>query len=621
MNKKLLLLFLSSSFSVFAQVTVTIDFAQSTTPISPLIYGRNNSLSSTSSSPTTTNDWNLLKEAGIRFTRENSGNNCSKYNWRLKMSSHPDWYNNVYAADWDYEITSAQTQMPSLKLMYGFQLLGMVAKTNTKNFGDYAYNSSQSWLGVHQNLAGGGVINTGGGSAALTQGDTNQYLKSWPVDSSVAILNHWLNNLNINPAAVEYWNLDNEPDIWNGTHDDVMRANVDAEFYVQKYIAAAKKARALYPNIKLTGPVAANEWQWYAWNDANINYNGKNYSWLEYFIKRVAEEQISSGIRLLDVIDLHHYPSGTNQSNIMQYHRVYFDPTYVFPEANGVKKVNGGWDASITTEKVFVRCNDWLNLYLGAGHGVNFGVSETDINSSDANTNAMWYASLLGEFMRNKDAEYLTPWTWKTGMWETVHLFSRYNHDNYLPSVSNDELNVSAHTSINDANDSATVLLINRSTSSSKSVTLNLNNLNLSDRTFESYQLKQLPSTETFVSHTSNALTKSNVNLVSGSVSITLPAMSVTSIIIPTGFTTGVNTLKTSNIEVFPNPANNQLFVQSAENMNSVVIIYNLLGENMGEWNCIGKSSIDISNLASGTYTVKVYQNDDCKNFKVVKIQ
>ena len=136
-------------------------------------------------------------------------------------------------------------------------------------------------------------------------------------------------------------------------------------------------------------------------------------------------------------------------------------------------------------------------------------------------------------------------------------------------------MNVSAHTSINDANDSATVLLINRSASSSKSVTLNLNNLNLSDRTFESYQLKQLPSTETFVSHTNNALAKSNVNLVSGSVSITLPAMSVTSIIIPTGFTTGVNTLKTSNIEVFPNPANNQLFVQSAENINSVVIIYN----------------------------------------------
>jgi len=317
MNKKLLLLFLGSSFSLFAQVTVTVDFSQSTTPISPLIYGKNNSLSSISSTPTATNDWNLLKEAGIRFTRENSGNNCSKYNWRLKMSSHPDWYNNVYAADWDYEITSAQTQMPNLKLMYGFQLLGMVAKTNTKNFGDYAYNSSQWWSGVHQNLAGGGVINTGGGSAALTQGDTNQYLKSWPVDSSVAILDHWLNNLNINPAAMDYWNLDNEPDIWNGTHDDVIRANVAAQFYVQKYIAAAKKARALYPNIKLTGPVAANEWQWYVWNDANINYNGKNYSWLEYFIKRVAEEQISSGIRLLDVIDLHHYPSGTNQDNIV----------------------------------------------------------------------------------------------------------------------------------------------------------------------------------------------------------------------------------------------------------------------------------------------------------------
>ena len=110
---------------------------------------------------------------------------------------------------------------------------------------------------------------------------------------------------------------------------------------MQRYFAYAKAARARFPEIKLTGPVPANEWQWFNWV-GGINAEGRSWPWLEFFIKRIADEQARTGIRLLDVLDIHHYPGVTNPADVVQIHRTYFDTTYDSPEANGVKAVNGG---------------------------------------------------------------------------------------------------------------------------------------------------------------------------------------------------------------------------------------------------------------------------------------
>lgn len=56
--------------------------------------------------------WQRYRDAGITMFRESGGNNSTKYNWRKKLTSHPDWYNNVYAHDWDYAARSLQDQLP-----------------------------------------------------------------------------------------------------------------------------------------------------------------------------------------------------------------------------------------------------------------------------------------------------------------------------------------------------------------------------------------------------------------------------------------------------------------------------------------------------------------------------
>jgi hypothetical protein len=545
-------------YQLFSQTTVTIDASSDPKPISSYLYGKNNSLSDDPANPLTSAAWTRLRDAGVTFLRESGGNNCTKYNWRRKLSSHPDWYNNVYAHDWDFAVISLQNNLPAAQGMWAFQLLGKVAKTTGNNFNDWGYNQSQWWQGVNQNLAGGGLPNTQGGNKALQEGNPDLYLEDWKADSTVKILTHWFDELALDKTKVRYWNMDNEVEIWNGTHDDVMPVQLTPEAFIQKYIDVAKKARATYPEIKIVGPVTANEWQWYNWT-SEINIDGKHYPWLEFFIKRVAEEQKASGIRLLDVLDLHFYPGSTKAEEVVQMHRVFFDKEYVFPEANGVRTINGGYDNSQTKEYIFERCRGWLEQYMGANHGVTFGLTETGIANTDPSTVAVWYASTLGEFMKHPEVELFSPWSWSTGMWEVLHLYSRYNKPLSLPATSSEEEFVSAYPTINAQGDSLTVTLVNRSISAAKSVAVNFKGFVLNQGSVDALTLSNLPATETFVSHNSNALQQSSVAPNGNVLNVSLPPLSIVTLRLngqKKNVVTGTMEAEMNKqlLEVFPNP-------------------------------------------------------------------
>jgi len=602
-----LLILAISQFGFSQTVNIQVDAAAGRKTISPYLYGRNNSISDDPSSPTTASTWKLMRDAGLRYTRENGGNNATKYNWRKKISSHPDWYNNNYNHDWDYAAKTLQDSMPNTQGMWAFQLIGFSASNLNNNFNDYAYNGSNWWSGTCQNLAGGGVPNGSGGCAATTNGDTTLYLENWTADSTTNILTHWFGSGSLGYTSNNkiYWSMDNEPDGWNATHDDVMRNLPTAESFMQLYFAVAKKARTKFPNIKLTGPVPESEWQWYNWNNSKITVSGQSYNWLEFFIKRCAEEQTASGIRLLDVIDIHSYPNESNNSDIVQGHRVYFDTSYSYPGANGVKTTSpSGWDNSITKEYVFGRVNNWLTQYMGANHGVTCAVSEYAINSTTPNIVANAYASTLGTFADN-GVEFFSPWTWNIGMWEVLHLYSRYAKNNSIQSISSNENDVSAYSSISAANDSVTIILVNRNLTSSHTTNVSLANFSISNGTYTTLQLANLPSTETFVSHTNNALHTSTVTVTSNSLSISLPALSTTAIILKGATTTtGISQVisNSNEVSIYPNPSNTNITIQTDKGLGAI-IIYNALGEIVYK-QVSDKINVDVSNLQSGVYFV-----------------
>lgn len=549
-------------FKLFPQVKIVINASSSPKPISKYLYGRNNSLSGDPGSSFTPK-WTMYKDAGLNFLRESGGNNCTKYNWKRKISSHPDWYNNVYANDWDFAAKALQQNMPNAQGMWAFQLLGKAAKTTNANFNDWGYNGSNWWKGVTQNVAGGGTPNpnTADPNKALVAGNIDLYLEDWTPDSTTSILPHWFNDLSLDKNHLRYWNMDNEVEIWSGTHDDVMPNQLPAEDFMQRYFAVAKKARAQYPEIKLVGPVTANEWQWYNWNGGLINSGGKNYSWLEFFIKRAAEEQNATGIKLLDVLDIHFYPGSSDVTQVVQMHRVYFDKNYVFPEANGLKKINGGYDNSLTKEYIFERCKTWLDTYFGIGHGITLGVTETGVNISDPNGLAVWYASTIGEFTKHPEVEIFSPWSWNFGMWEVLHLSSRYNKPFSIPAISTNEDMVSAYPTINATKDSITVMVVNRSTTTQQSVTLTFNGFTLANENFTTLKLSKLPSSsETFISHLSNALQKSTVTPAANSIILSLPPLSIITVQLKgenNGAVTAIDKEFADGhvMQIFPNPS------------------------------------------------------------------
>jgi hypothetical protein len=603
-------------------ITITVNANQNKQAVSPYIYGANNWFDKSAQ---------FYKDAGLQMARMNGGNNATKYNWRKKLSSHPDWYNNVYTNDWDKFANAISANHPGMQGMFAFQLLGKVASNNQNNFNDWGYNQSKYWEGVHQNLAGGGTPNESGVNSgkAAADGDIDLYTEEWPADSTVGILNHWFSKsgLGLNKNQFLYWNMDNEVDVWDGTHDDVMSDGLlPANEFMDNYIEVAKKARVLFPEIKICGPVVTSEWQWFKWSGGGTTINGKYYCWLEYFIKRCADEEKASGVRVLDVVDLHNYPYAPTDADALQNHRIYYDKNYVYPGANGIKTINNGWDNSQNKEYIFQRINDWLDKHYGTNHGIKLGLSEWSPGPSEPNLASVIYASHLGTFANN-GVEYFTPWSWMTGMWETLHLFSRNAKKYSVSSTSSLENTVSGYTTVNEKSDSTTILLVNRDVNASHKVTVNLNGLSVTNGNYKTLQLSSLPASETFKSHTNNALKENSVAVASNSLTITLPALSTTAVLLQSTPTTGVNEWrnKYTEMKLFPNPVENELYISTGATVAepTQIIVFDQQGRRIKviDTNFDGHSAIkvDLSSIQQGYYflSVKSDHYNSVKSFVV----
>ncbi len=630
-----LLILASFPMALFSQtLSITVDASKTLNSISPWIYGRNNSASDDPTNPVPTANWQLYNDAGLRMYRENGGNNATKYNWRQKLSSHPDWYNNVYAHNWDYSANSILQNTKNTQAMYAFQLLGWAASNTNNNFPDWQYDQSQG-ANASSNWAGGGGPTFGTYVGNGGNGNPNLYLETWSADSTAGILDSWFKTQQMDSTRLVYWNMDNEPEIWQSTHDDVASSAITAEDFMQKYFAVAKAVRAKFPNVKLLGPVSPNEWQWYTWNNAKVpDLTNKNitYPWIEYFIKRISEEETATGIKLLDALDFHFYPGTSGDTALtLQLHRIWYDTTWIPPLINGNPLANGvrvvgpnSWNPTVNKEYFFLRCNQWLTQYMGANHGVKLGISEYgSIEGSNPNVVACWYASQFGVFANN-GVDHFTSWDWNVGQWETMHLFSNYYGTTAIqatPAVKDTLLN--AYASLSQTGDTMVVAIVNSDQSSSpRSVNLSLQNFTTTAITVNAYQLADLPKTETFVSKTNNALKTIQYSVSNNQLSFAVPRLSVTLIQIPAPvqLVTGIAPPSPGpSVLVYPNPSKGKVTVQPQTASDYTVTIQNLLGQLVITANLQGKAELDITTIPTGTYILQVIQSGQVSTTKIIK--
>ncbi len=292
-------------------------------------------------------------------------------------------------------------------------------------------------------------------------------------------------------------------------------------------------------------------------------------------------------------------------------------------EANGVKNVKGSWDNSQNKEYLFTRVNQWLVKYFGVDHTIRLGLTELGFNNQNASVTAVTYASILGEFMKH-EVELCTPWSWEHGMWETLHLFTRYSKSNLLQSTSSNETLVSVYPSINAARDSLSLILVNRSPDTHQNVTIDLSKFTTTTNKVNRFIIKNLPASETFFSESRNALTTSESTMTNRLLEVRLEPMSVSAVAFQgnvEGSVWAKDKYITNQIELFPNPViiSNKIYVRSHHSKEDQAELIDLNGRVRSSLHDVTHGSIQLPDgLSTGIYMLRIYVNGSVVHRRIV---
>ncbi len=122
-------------------------------------------------------------------------------------------------------------------------------------------------------------------------------------------------------GGVRFYNLDNEPGLWNSTHRDVhpLHPSYNELTNLQQYAAAIK---AVDPGALTLGPVQDGWTRYYYASYLNYPdqvaqgdrdaHGGKPF--VQWYLEQMAAAQSTGGVRLLDYFDLHYYPQADGVS-------------------------------------------------------------------------------------------------------------------------------------------------------------------------------------------------------------------------------------------------------------------------------------------------------------------
>ena len=141
-------------------------------------------------------------------------------------------------------------------------------------------------------------------------------------------------------TSCHFYDMDNEIDIWGGTHVDVHPNPSGYDELATTYWNEATKLKTWDPAAVRLGPVSCC-W-WFYWNGADGNDKGNHagIDFLPWWLNQVYWKDQVSGSRSLDVFDIHAYPDGPDTSSYtlaqkqalaVSIYRDYWDPTLTSP--------------------------------------------------------------------------------------------------------------------------------------------------------------------------------------------------------------------------------------------------------------------------------------------------
>lgn len=293
-------------------VALSIDCRAAGRPVSPLIYGiaYNPRLDAGDH-----HQWTLGATA-----RRWGGNPASRYNWEhgAAWNTGSDWYfENV---DFTGKGGSAHgafldaNRERGMKSVLTVPLLGWVAKDTTSHAFPVSARGPQRSVDPHRPDAGDGHGKDG---KALSPGPA----ASTSVTAPPEWIRRWVERIREadkkrGSRSVEMYILDNEPMLWNSTHRDVHPEPVTYDELLDRTIRYGSAVRAADPGATIAGPAL---WGWPAYffsaKDAAEGFHNKpdrlahgDVPLLEWLLRKLRAREQATGVRLLDVVDVHFYP-------------------------------------------------------------------------------------------------------------------------------------------------------------------------------------------------------------------------------------------------------------------------------------------------------------------------
>lgn len=518
-------------------IAISVDAAANRHAIDPRIYG------AAYATPTALADLNApLHRYG--------GNNSSRYNWQLNADNRgQDWYfesigdNSAVAGQrGDQFIQDSKTG--GAEAMLTIPMLPWVAKlgANRSKLAGFSIQKYGPQTGSDAQWfpdAGNGILSATGKN--VTGNDPNDA----NVPSTAAFQQGWVQHLvqtwgTAGAGGLRYYILDNEPSIWQSTHRDVHPDGPGMDEIRDRMIAYGKAVKDVDPNALVVGP---EEWGWsgyflsgkdqqagpsVGWDWSKLPdrtaHGGADY--LPWLLDQLRQQEVTGGRRLLDVFTVHYYPQGGEFGN----------DTSIAMQQRRNRSTRSLWDSAYVDEtwindkvQLIPRIKGWVNTFYP---GLQVGVTEYNWGAEGHINGATTQADVLGIFGR-EGLDLATRWTTPdpaSPTFKAMKLYRSYDGlkngfgETSVKATAPNPDNVSSFAALRAADGALTLVLINKQIGVAQAATVNLANFIPASAA----QRWQLTST--------NQITRTaDLGLTGPSFSISLPAQSITLLVIPAG--------------------------------------------------------------------------------------
>lgn len=256
------------------------------------------------------------KELGATAHRW-GGNTTTRYNPKLgnAWSTANDWFfENVDIDSWEKFVAKAADKGGRASITV--PIMGWVAKdTESCAFTTKAY-PSQEKTDEHRPGCGNGKKPDG-----KTPLDPPKDPSAWQTKITPEDVGAWVAKIKAadqkrGKRVVYQYILDNEPALWDSTHRDVHPEGTTYDELLEKTIAFGTAVRKADPEAIIAGPA---EWGWpgyfYSGKDAKAGFRVKpdrrahgDEPLLAWYLKKLREHEQKTGVKVLDVLDVHLYP-------------------------------------------------------------------------------------------------------------------------------------------------------------------------------------------------------------------------------------------------------------------------------------------------------------------------